>query len=174
MLAKGVRSVKLAAEPGFIEFTASGTHDWVVPSNVYSIFVCMIGGGGGGRKWDADYGGHAGQVYSGDKSVTPGAVIPITVGAGGGADSAGGSSSFASETVNGGSGGNCTSPIPSDNCMGTFTACCNSEAGFSDAIGGNGTRGTGAGHRGHGDYYTGGAGVVHISWGGYPMPPEGA
>lgn len=87
-------------------FVASGT--FTVPSGVSSVQATIIGGGGGGGPVGA--GGPGGQWF-GKISVTPGASMPVTVGAGGtGANTgtAGGASSFGGKTASGGGGGTST------------------------------------------------------------------
>jgi len=66
-----------------VDITASGT--WTVPSGVTSVDVFLVGGGGGGSSGDAEGAGGSGcntEVYS-SISVTPGASISVTIGAGG-------------------------------------------------------------------------------------------
>ena len=72
-------SVKKLTE--IIEEIKSSTN-WTVPSGVYSIDIYLCGGGGGGARAGGGGGGGYGEsVYS--VSVTPGQVIPVTVGLGG-------------------------------------------------------------------------------------------
>ncbi len=106
-----------ALRPGFSSmavFSASG--DFVVPNNVTMVKVTVIGGGGSGgyhSTMPSGGGGAGGQAIGIITNLTPGQVIPVTVGAGGTAPaspangSAGGVSSFGSYmTANGGEGGN--------------------------------------------------------------------
>lgn len=84
-----------------VRFFPAGTYNWVVPAGCFSVEVFLVGGGGGGGRivgggsgytkayrgtgytgsgWQTDAdGGRDGNAIS----VTPGQVIPITVGAGG-------------------------------------------------------------------------------------------
>lgn len=61
--------------------TTTGTSNYVVPQNIYSIDVKMWGGGGGGA--NASTGGGAGFAGS-TLAVTPGETLTINVGGGGG------------------------------------------------------------------------------------------
>lgn len=75
------------AQSGFQEFTTSG--NFTVPNGVTSIDLEVVGGGGGGNI--NGYGGGGGGGYSsGTFSVTPGTVISVTIGAGGGTGGTGG------------------------------------------------------------------------------------
>lgn len=99
------------------EFTASGT--FVVPAGVTSVWVTMCGGGGSGAvrtntaSAAATGGGSGFFVIQRPVSVTSGASITVTIGAGGTAVStngalngnAGGDTSFGSLTVSGGQAG---------------------------------------------------------------------
>ena len=71
-----------------MEFTASG--NFVVPEGVTRVRVTLIGGGGGGSGTYQSAGGQGGgggttaeMVVGFPVKVTPGATIPVTVGAGG-------------------------------------------------------------------------------------------
>jgi hypothetical protein len=95
------------------EFKSSGT--FIVPANISSIDVTVVGGGGGGGGTEyrnAGGGGGGGYVVSQyGIPVTPGQSINVTIGAGGiGGDDIPGtngqSSQFASIVASGGSGGN--------------------------------------------------------------------
>jgi hypothetical protein len=103
--------------PGFSAmqvFTSSG--NFVVPNGVTSARVTVIGGGGAGgyhSTMPSGGGGAGGEASGVISNLTPGAVIAVTVGAGGAALTAygngnnGGQSSFgAYVTANGGNGGN--------------------------------------------------------------------
>ncbi|WP_298162286.1 glycine-rich domain-containing protein [Acidocella sp.] len=103
--------------PGFSTmqvFNASGS--FVVPNGVTSVKVEVVGGGGGGgyhQTMPGGGGGAGGRSVGVVTNLVPGAVIPVTVGAGGavlgsfGNGNNGGASSFGSYmTANGGVGGN--------------------------------------------------------------------
>jgi hypothetical protein len=101
--------------PGFSQmqaFTASGS--FTVPVNVTRIKVTVIGGGGAGGSngsCPGGGGGAGGSAIAILTSLTPGAIVPITVGAGGTASasstgSSGGTSSFGTyASATGGTGG---------------------------------------------------------------------
>lgn len=102
-----------------ITFTAPGVTPWVVPDGVSRVFVKVIGGGGGGGRrllaagQGAGGGGGGGGYSEGWITVTPGASINVTVGAGGAGSTVsntpganGATSSFgATVTASGGLGG---------------------------------------------------------------------
>lgn len=98
----------------------SGSGNWTVPADVYSIDLVIIGGGGGGgstrsgaawRAAGSGGGGSAGGIAIKNYAVTPGANLPYSVGAGGaggtvGSDGADGvDSSFDGAVAKGGKGG---------------------------------------------------------------------
>ena len=92
-----------------LEFSATGSCDWVVPTGITSIDALIVGGGGGAS---AGGGGGGGVVALTSQSVTPGATVSVVVGAGGagngsrtGHGSLGGSSSFHGTIAYGGGGG---------------------------------------------------------------------
>ena len=101
--------------PGSQLFTESGT--FTVPAGVYSVQVTVVGAGGSGANGQTNGGGgYAGGVVTHSVAVTPGQVIPVSVGAGGVAreysasggyvnGAAGGNSAFGSVVAAGGSGG---------------------------------------------------------------------
>lgn len=71
-----------------VEFTTAGSSTWTVPAGVKRVFVTVVGGGGAGGAASSTTvgsgGGGAGAVYyRWPLSVTPGAVLPYVVGAGG-------------------------------------------------------------------------------------------
>ncbi|WP_313378015.1 glycine-rich domain-containing protein [Achromobacter insolitus] len=97
-------------------FIASGT--FVVPAGVSVLYITACGGGGGGGAYNgstsgAGGGGGGGSCFKLRLNVTPGDVIPVTVGQGGGGaqtangtGASGGSTSFGTHvTLNGGAGG---------------------------------------------------------------------
>lgn len=84
-------------------FSESGT--WTVPANVTSVDVFLFGGGGGSgssvKVGDSDNygsaeggGGGSGYMAKSTLTVTPGQSIAITIGAGGGVNRNGGTTSF--------------------------------------------------------------------------------
>lgn len=102
--------------PGFSRRQAfSASVNFTVPLGVLLVRATVIGGGGGGGGSDGSYagaGGGAGGYATGTFVVTPGAVLPITVGAGGAGSAAaqsagaGGTSSFGTLiSATGGEGG---------------------------------------------------------------------
>jgi hypothetical protein len=77
--------VRVTSGPNQQTFTTNG--NFIVPDGVTSVTVFTVAGGGGGG-WHNDNGGGGGGggggvVYSPTYTVSPGAVIPVTVGAGG-------------------------------------------------------------------------------------------
>jgi hypothetical protein len=99
-----------AAAGGFSNmqvFTGPGT--FTTPATTTKIKVTVVGGGGGGGNCDSTFcgtggGGGGGAIYVGPVTASTG--YAVTVGSGGGATSAGGTSSFASlASATGGSGG---------------------------------------------------------------------
>jgi len=92
-----------------LTFSAGAACDWTVPAYVTNALTILIVGGGGGAGYygNAGGGGAGALVVTTNFSLTPGAVIPIVVGAGGagstaGAGTAGSSSSFNGVTAAGG------------------------------------------------------------------------
>lgn len=104
----GMGSLASADYRGHQLFTTSGT--FTVPKGVKTVYVSGCGGGGGGGNSDADNcggGGGGGQAcIKTSVNVVPGQSYVITIGSGGSAQSAGGSSSFGVLlTLSGGGGG---------------------------------------------------------------------
>jgi len=107
-----------AVTPGFRNFVAYNANgSFTVPAGVTKIYYEVWGGGGGGgSSTTAGFGapgGAGGGHVRGTATVTPGAVLPITIGAGGASGNGtnpggnGGASSVgALATANGGTGGN--------------------------------------------------------------------
>ena len=104
-----------ALRPGFSTmqvFTSSG--DFVVPNGVNTVRVELIGGGGSGGyhvSMPAGGGGAGGRAVSIVSGLTPGQVLPVSVGGGGaipagpGMGGNGGASAFAGILALGGAGG---------------------------------------------------------------------
>jgi hypothetical protein len=95
-------------------FSTPGSSSWTVPAGVKSVNVLVVGGGGGGggsSDRTAGGGGAGGFRCVESVPVTPGQVIPISVGAGGGGGSGGsagglgGTSSFGTLVIASGGGG---------------------------------------------------------------------
>ena len=106
-----------------VSFLAPGT--WIVPGGVTRVKARLWGGGGGGGGCAANNGGSSGGgggYAEGFITVTPGAAMPVVVGAGGLAGGTGG--------ANGGSGGTST--------FGSLVA-----TGGGGGAGNNGTPGVG-------------------------------
>ena len=120
-------------------FTSTGSTTWTVPAGVTNVEVLVVAGGGGGGgnatggQTPQGGGGAGGLVYNPYFTVTPGAVLNVTVGAGGAggttgsnAGSAGGNSLFGTGT-NLITNGNLTSDTtgwtdPASGAEGTFVA----------------------------------------------------
>lgn len=92
-----------------VTFTSS--QSWVVPGGVSSVQALVVAGGGGGGSFGGG-GGGGGVIYNAAYSVTPGNIIPVTVGKGGygdydfdGTGDNGENSVFGSLTSIGGGGG---------------------------------------------------------------------
>ncbi len=101
-------SITTMAQPTEAVYTTPGTYSFIVPAGVTSVSVVAVGGGAAGG---FPQGGGAGALsYRNNVSVTPGASIPITVGAGGfpigNAGTAGGSSTTGGLECAAGGGGN--------------------------------------------------------------------
>lgn len=120
-------------------FTSAGSTTWTVPSGVTNVEVLVVAGGGGGGgnatggQTPQGGGGAGGLVYNPYFTVTPGAVLNVTVGAGGAggttgsnAGSAGGNSLFGTGTnliTNGNLTSNTTGwTDPASGAEGTFVA----------------------------------------------------
>lgn len=80
------------------QYLVPGGHTYTVPSGVTSVSVLVVGGGGGGGAGAGGGGGAGGLIYQTGYSVTPGASLSVTVGAGG--------PGTANEAARGTSGGN--------------------------------------------------------------------
>jgi len=121
----GSTSAALARKKFQQIFTSSG--NFTVPAGVYEVFVTLVGGGGSGciaqvagavttgrnNRVKAHRGATGFYLRNEPFVVTPGAVIPVLVGAGaaaitaeGGTGLTGGASSFGALEVKGGNGGN--------------------------------------------------------------------
>ena len=128
-------------------FDDPGTYDFTVPAGVTEITVEVWGAGGGGggssqnnQGGSGGGGGYARQVIS----VTPGQVIPYSVGAGGNAGAAnggnggdGGATTFLTLTADGGKGGGGNA--------GSIGQGGSATGGATNLTGGNGAQGGGSG-----------------------------
>ena len=90
-------SVTIIPPIGQQAYTTPGTFSFTVPAGLTSISaVCVGGGGGGGNDTDntepGSGGGGGGLAYQTSIAVTPGEILTVVVGAGGGSDTAGGQS----------------------------------------------------------------------------------
>lgn len=85
------------------QFTTSGT--FTVPAGVRFIQLLIVGGGGGGGTVGGGGGGGGGVLFIENYPVTPGANIPVAVGAGGSPASNGGYSQFDGHHIAWGGGG---------------------------------------------------------------------
>ena len=83
------------------EFTSSG--NWTVPAGVTRVRARLVGGGGG--SYNNGYQGSNGYFREVELTVTPGASMPVVIGAGGAAgvsSSAGGQTTFGGIAADGG------------------------------------------------------------------------
>jgi hypothetical protein len=114
-------------------WTTPGSHTFAVPDAIWDVSVTMIGGGGGGGYGVMYMGGGGGSghyLIEEAYDLTPGHVIMVTVGTGGGMDESGTSSYFGSLLAAGGSPG----------------AEHTGYGAVSSAVGGDGGSGGGAGY----------------------------
>jgi len=93
----------VAAAYTVVQFTTVGESYWTVPTNIDTVEYLVVGGGGGGSNYYYGGGGGSGALKTGNLSVS--GSLRVVVGAGGVAASVGGSSTFSSITVPGGSPG---------------------------------------------------------------------
>lgn len=133
--------VTVGAPPGQVAYTTAGSYTWTVPAGVTSVCVVCVGGGGGGGGTSsvdgAGGGGGGGLGYKNNISVTPGASVPLVVGAGGTSSQTGGTSYFSSPSVvegRGGTGGT-TASSGTGGGGGGYTG----DGGGNGGQGGNGT-----------------------------------
>ena len=138
-----------------ITFTAPSntttSNTWTVPTYVTSVQVLVIGGGGSGGTRHGGGGGAGGYVYNSSFSVTAGASLSVTAGAGGASVSGtaangnnGVNSAFGSITAYGGGFGGQTSSGGSGATVGSAGgSCCSAAAGTTSSGQGNsGGKGT--------------------------------
>jgi hypothetical protein len=149
---------------GTQEYTSAGTYEFTVPGGVTLMTMTAVGGGGGGGGRGSPYGascgagtggrvasgGGSGQRRSGTFAVTPGEVLIIGVGSGGGTDptTGAGYSGAASGVTQGGS-----NILVAGAGGGGASGCCSSGtfaggAGGSGGSGGTATNGNAGGSTG--------------------------
>jgi hypothetical protein len=132
---------------GEVTYSTPGSATFVVPAGITSVSVVVVGGGGGGpaSTCNCGGGGGGGLCYLNSIPVTPGASIPVVVGAGGAAGAVGTQSSFNGTLIAYGGG-----------------------AGSSSGPGGAGGSGTGGTcySGGTGGSFTGGGSPYHAGAGG--------
>lgn len=94
-------------------YSLPGTYYFTVPNPVTTVYVCVFGAGGGGASGSlgssSGNGGGGGGYSEGIITVTPGETLTVNVGAGGGADSPGESSSVSDIIAYGGGAGSTNS-----------------------------------------------------------------
>lgn len=128
----------------------SGT-SWTVPAGVTYVNVTLHGGGGGGRSGtQSSWRGYPGQMISSTLSTTPGASISYAIGAGGGANSSGGTTTFTGATSASGGG-----PGPEGYNPGGATSSPGYDNGGQGGYNPGGAQSTGA---------TGGSGRIDIEY----------
>ena len=147
--------------PTIQAFTSSGT--FTIPASVTKVKVTVVGGGGGGRsatnstgQGGGGAGGAAIEVITG---LTPGGTVTVTVGAGGAADTTGGTASFGAYCSATGGLSPASGTGPAGGAGGTATG---GDINFTGGGGGggNGVSGTVAGSAGNGgSSIFGGAGL---------------
>lgn len=147
-------------------FNTTGTTTWQVPEGVENITGLVIGGGGGGSTTSSAGGGANGGALRNASgiNVTPGEILTITVGRGGGpalVGTTGGYSNITNSTsstlllASGGGGGTVASPRPNN---GTSTTLSAVVTGGNGGYGGNGTGSATAGGGGGAGGYSGDGG----------------
>lgn len=148
---KALQKLKEVSTYTVLYLTHSG--NFTVPANVYKLDLFLVGGGGAGNRYSYSSsrpqypggggGGFCNLIY--DAAVTPGQVIPYTIGAGGVANGGdGGITTFASFKAKGGGGGSTGYSPSGEGGKGTGGG---GDAGWS----GNGdVGGSGSGCFGHG------------------------
>lgn len=139
----------MTAAPGGVLFEDTGTHNWTVPANVYSVSVVCIGPGGGRYRPEntSAGGGGGGLGWANDIPVTPGTTIQVQVGAAAstGVGSYGTDSYFKdTSTCVGGSGRN-ASDFDTAGSGGTYVG----DGGGNGGIGGTGRYSGGGGAGGY-------------------------
>jgi len=128
-------------------FSTPGNYDWSVPAGVSTVHAIVVGGGGGGADclatningYASGGGGGAGGYAEGLVKVAGGATMPLTVGAGGGAQTNGGTSTFGSLVAIGGGGASFQRPGSSAGAGGGAAS-----GGFVNFTGGTGSDGQAA------------------------------
>lgn len=143
------------APSGIQRFTANG--NFTVPSGVQTVYVTAIGGGGGGGGGAGYYnGGSAGAGGGGagrsaikvPVQVTPGSIIPVTIGSAGVRGTGGGPGGVGQ---NGGNGGTTS--------FGTFITLAGGGGGTAGGVN-NGGKDGGVGGSGGGSYGTDGVSIL--------------
>jgi hypothetical protein len=162
-------------------FISDGT--FTVPAGITKVYLSMVGGGGGGGGLEGGGGGGGESLVNFPLTVTPGASLTVTIGAGGTGGTAGGgngtnggSTSFDSISVAGGSLGTGNSGTGGSGGGGVSRNASGVTGGTRGLGGGNGADkpGAGAGGGGGGTFFghggTGGSGAA----GGTPVANTGA
>lgn len=151
-------------------YTTSGT--FVVPDEVVSIHVELVGAGGNGYS-NGGGGGGGGGYAAGTFDVTPGTSYAITIGQGG----SGLATAIDGLGISAGAGGNGTSvPNPTVGGGGTGGSGSGGEVNATGGVGGGGyyTYFGGGGGGAAGPNGNGGAGGNTITWTGICLTPGGA
>lgn len=165
---------------GVVVFTVSGT--FTVPPGVNTLWVSGCGGGGGGgfssnitaNVSGGGGGGGAGQpIIKNQYTVTPGQVIAVTIGTGGGSGTNGGSTIIGSlGTLSGGNGG-----APGSNGVAGTAFGGIGGPGFpkgTDGTDASNSAGSGNGGTGANGPFGGGGGGSRSTFGGVPLVGAGA
>lgn len=115
------------------QFKTATNYSFTVPAGINKVDYLVVGAGGGG----ASGGGGGGGVRQGtDYSVTPGATLAISVGAGG----AGGNGGSAQTGIHGGKGGNSVFATITANGGGGGASNASNTAGIQNGSSGGGSR----------------------------------
>ena len=147
----------------FTTVTLTSGTSWTVPGTANNIIAVITGGGAGGSSSSSNTGyagggGGAGQSVIESMSVSPGASVSYTIGSGGSAGSAGGTTTFNSVSASGGSAATNSSGSSSGGGMSAGVNGSSFGGGGGGNAGGSGVNGSAGGNQSiNSTTYTGGA-----------------